>query len=244
MADTTEVKNPLVTELFSVGAHFGYAKSKRHPTATPYIFGVKNRVELFDLEETAGSLEKTMAFVKALGAMRKQILFVAGKNEAREALKQAAESIHAPYVAGRFIGGTLTNFSEIKRRVDRLEKLRDDREKGLLSKYTKKERLLIDREIDRLEKNFGGIVGMKSLPGAVFVVDSKREHIAITEAKKMGIPTIALANSDCDMNSVMYSLPANDSSKASIAYFVHKLAKAYEEGTRVTPGEAAKEAAV
>ncbi|HYF10139.1 MAG TPA: 30S ribosomal protein S2 [Candidatus Paceibacterota bacterium] len=223
-------KKPMIDALFKVGAHFGYAKARRHPTAKPFIFGAKNHVELFDLEETEKALEAAKAFVSAVAAQGKQILFVGGKNEAKDVVKSAAEASGLPYAAGRFVGGTLTNFAEIRRRVDKMERLLGERETGELNRYTKKERLLIDREIDKLKSNFAGIVSMKSLPAAVFVVDPRREHIAVLEAKKLRIPVVALANSDCDLSEVDYAIPANDSSRASIAHFVEELAAAYRAG--------------
>lgn len=231
--DTQEkAQSKIVEALFKVGAHFGYNKSRRHPSSSHYIFGAKNKVEIFDLEETEKALESAKSFVKSIGSTGKQILFVAGKNEAKEVVKSAAESAGLPFVAGRFIGGSLTNFSEIRKRIDRLERLLSERASGELTKYTKKERLLIDREIVELEDRFGGIVSMRSLPAAVFVIDSKKEHIAIAEARHMNIPTIALTNSDCDISLVNYPIPGNDALKSSIEYFVNEIASAYKEGSK------------
>jgi len=133
-----------------------------------------------------------------------------------------------PYVAGRWIGGTLTNFPEIRKRVLKLEMLTDQKEKGELAKYTKKERLLIDREIDGLRNYFEGLSLLKELPGALFVVDSKKEAIAMEEARKLGIPVMALCGSDCNIKEVDYPIPGNDSSKDSIAFFVNQIAHAYQ----------------
>jgi small subunit ribosomal protein S2 len=232
--DTT-AKSPVIEALFKVGAHFGYAKARRHPTARPFIFGAKNHVELFDLEETEKALASAKAFISAVAAQGKQVLFVGGKNEAKEVVKSAAEASGLPFAAGRFVGGTLTNFSEIRRRVDKMERLLNERETGELNRYTKKERLLIDREIDKLKSNFAGIVSMKSLPAAVFVVDPRREHIAVLEAKRLHIPVVALANSDCDLSQVDYAIPANDSSRASVAHFVEEIASAYRAGRAPAP---------
>ena len=140
-----EVKNKknadkIIEEMFKAGAHFGYSKSRRHPTVSSYIFGIKNRAEIFDLTKTADLLQNVLNFVASLAKDGRQILFVGGKNEARDLIKKAAVSIDMPYVAGRWIGGTFTNFSEIKKRISKLEELTKQREKGELSKYTKKER--------------------------------------------------------------------------------------------------------
>lgn len=224
-----------VQSLFEAGAHFGFVKSRRHPSAKPFIFGVKNKIEIFDLEKTKTQLETALEFVKGLASKSGQILFVSGKNEARESISSTAESINMPFVAGRFIGGTLTNFPEIRKRVEKMETLVSQKEKGELAKYTKKERLLIDREIAKLHSFFFGISVMKRLPQAIFVVDAKKEAIAVKEAKKMGIPVMALCGSDNDMEGVDYPIPANDSSKASISYFLKQIAGAYQAGQMSKP---------
>lgn len=149
ITEATEVSNdPFIERLFSIGAHFAFSKSRRHPSMSPYIFGAKNKVEIFNLEETKKKLEEAKAFVSKLAADRKKIVFVGGKNEARQAIVRGAESIDMPYVSRRWVGGTLTNFGEIRKRIDRLEKLQDERDRGELGKYTKKERLMIDWEIE------------------------------------------------------------------------------------------------
>lgn len=227
--NTTSQSN--LDRLFAVGAHFGYSRSRRHPSALPYLFGVKQRVEIFDLEKTDAELQRALEFVKGLAVTGKTILFVGSKPEAQGAVKNAAESIGMPYVAGRWIGGALTNFGEIKKRIMRLEDLTAKREKGELGKYTKRERLMIDREITRLENNFAGLIPMKErLPDALMVVDSRRESIAIAEARAIGVPVIGLANSDCDMTAVDYAIPANDANVDSITFFVNEIAAAYREG--------------
>lgn len=234
------IHNDTITRMFEVGAHFAYSKSRRHPTAQPYIFGVKDKVEIFDLEKIQKLLNEAVDFIAQLAGEGKRILFVAGKNEARETIKNTALSLDMPYVAGRWIGGTLTNFDEIKKRIIRLETLIDEEEKGeLAKKYTKREQLLLGREIASLEETFGGLTSMKELPAALFVVDTKREHIPVEEAKKRGIPVIALMNSDCDVTSADYPIFANDSSVKSIDFFVHMLADAYKKNKRVpqTPEE-------
>ena len=230
---STEAKsdtNALIEGLFSVGAHFGFIKSRRHPSAKPFIYGVKNRVEIFDLEKTSESLHRALEFIETLGSKNATILFVSGKNEAKLAIIKTAAELTQPYVAGRFIGGSITNFSEIRKRVERLESLTDQKEKGELSKYTKKERLLIDREIERLKEFFSGLSLMKSLPQAMFVVDAKHESTAVKEAKKKNIPVIALCGTDNDLAEVQYPIPGNDASKGSIEFFLQKIVDAYKAG--------------
>ncbi len=234
MSKTTNTNN-LVEALYTHGAHFGFIKSRRHPSAKPFIYGVKNKIEIFDLEKTSKELEKALAFVEDIASKGGKILFVGGKNEAREAVTTTAEGIGMPYVSGRFIGGTLTNFPEIKKRVDKLESWVSQKEKGELAKYTKKERLLIDREIDKLREFFSGLSLMKSLPQAVFVVDAKKEKIAVTEAHKMSIPVVALCGSDNNLDDAEYSIPGNDSSKMSIEFILGKVGEAYKAGTLKKP---------
>src|SRR3989338_1278077 len=235
-----------IKALFEAGAHFGYSRTRRHPTASPFIFGTKDRNDIFDLEETQRRLEAACAFAgsiagnvpavapakgaKAVGA--KQLLFVGGKNEAVDIVKEAAARIGAPYVAGRWIGGTLTNFKNIRKRIDRLEKLMRERDSGELEKYTKKERLLIDREITELLVRFGGLVSMTELPAALIIVDTRRENTAVREANQLGIPVIGLSSSDCDFSLIQYPIPANDTSVRSIRYLVGAVAEAYLEGKK------------
>lgn len=225
----------IIKQMFEAGAHFGYSKTKRHPSVKPFIFGIKDRVDIFDLEKTNDSLEKVRDFVKTLASENKQILFVSSKSEARKAIEEGASLIDMPFVVGRWIGGTLTNYEQIKKRVAKFKKLQDDREKGLLGKYTKKERLLIDREIEKLGRKFSGLVSMNELPKAVFVIDPKKEEITISEALDKNIPIIVLANSDCNIKGIKYPIVANDSSKTSIQFFVNEIVSAYNEGKKMTP---------
>ena len=232
MTTKTAEKNigGVIGDMFKAGAHFAFSKSRRHPTFKALIFGTKNKTEIVDLEKTEGYLNKALEFAHKLGEEKKTLLFVSSKSEAKELIRLVAERIGAPYVSGRWIGGTLTNFPEIKKRVSRLDDLTSKREKNELLKYTKKERLLIDREIDKLNEYFSGIRGMESTPSALFVIDPRKEHIAVTEATKVGIPVIALASSDCDINQVAFPIPANDTSRSSIRFFADKIAESYTKG--------------
>lgn len=220
-------QNPIIEKLFSVGAHFGYAPSRRHPSQAPFIFGAKGGVELFDLEQTAACLERALAFVKSLAAERKTILFVGGKPEARDAVQRTAEKLNQPYVAGRWIGGTLTNFQEIKKRLARLADTTGKRERGELAQFTKKERLLIDREITDLEVMFGGVKHLTKIPDALCIVDPKREEGALDEARALNVPVIALMNTDCDKTKITYPIPGNDASRHVIALVLEEVAKTY-----------------
>jgi small subunit ribosomal protein S2 len=204
MSTTKTTSNQAIETMFKAGAHFGFSRSRRHPSSSPYIFGVKNKVEIINLEKTNDQLDTAKAFVKKVASEGKAILFVSSKNEAKDAVLRGAQSIDMPYVAGRWIGGTLTNFDEIKRRVAKLHDLNSQKEKGELTKYTKKERLLIDREIENLNKFFFGLSNLNTMPGAVFVIDARKEHIAVKEAHDKKVPVIALCGSDNNIKEIEY----------------------------------------
>ncbi len=230
-----EQKNPVIDTLFKLGAHFGYSPSRRHPSVSKYIFGAKGGTELFDLEQTAASMASALEVIKTLAGQRKSILFVGGKAEAREPLARAAQRLNLPFVASRWIGGTLTNFSEIKKRLNLLAEQTEQREKGELAKFTKHERLLIDRNIADLERMFGGLKGMNKIPDALFIVDPKQEAGAVAEAKQLNIPIIALLNTDCDTTNIQHPIPANDSSVQVVSYVLDEVAKAYESNLGTAP---------
>lgn len=232
MSEIQHKNAALVESMFKVGSHFAYTRSRRHPTAAPFIFGLKNRVEIFDLEKTSEKLIEAKAFVASCAKAGKKILFVGTKNEARDAVQRIASIIEMPYVNLRWIGGTLTNFPQIRKRIEKYEDLVSKREKGELVKYTKKERLLIDREIAKLESTFSGIVSMKEMPAAVVMIDSEKEHIALAEIKKQGIPVVGICGSDCNLKKVTHPIPANDSAKASIEFLLKELSAAYTDGVK------------
>lgn len=231
MTETKQLNKTNLDELFKHGAHFGFEKSRRHPTAENFIYGSKNRVDIFDLEKTQEQLNKAISFVSSLASNKGSILFVGGKSEAKDSVQLVAESLGMPYVASRWIGGTLTNFSQVKKRVDTMLDLLNQKDKGELSKYTKKERLLIDRDIAKLQKMFGGIVNMISLPKALFIVDPRFEKTALKEAHAMKIPVIALCGSDNNFDEIDFPIPGNDSNRTSISYFVNEIKRAYIENT-------------
>ena len=223
--------NPLIDKLFSVGAHLGYSPSRRHPSSSKYIFGAKGGVELIDLEQTASCLEKALEFIRSQARERKTVLFVSGKAEARQAAERIAKRLGQPYVAGRWIGGTLTNFSEIRKRLGRLEEIATMRETGEIAKFTKLERLLIDREFNDLELMYGGLRGLEKPPHALVVIDPKAEHTAVAEAVKLGLPVVALLNTDCDGAGIAYPIPGNDASRHAVELVLEEVAKAFEAGT-------------
>jgi len=218
--------------MFAAGCHFGLGRSRRSPSIAEYVFITKNGTDIFDLEKTVSLLDVAKKYVSSLGKEGKTLLFVGGKKEASAATKFGAQAVGMPYIDGRWIGGSLTNFSQVRKRIDRFEKLVFDREKGELAKYTKRERMLIDKEISKLEKMFFGIVSMKKLPDALFIIDPRHEKNAVCEAMNIKVPIIALANSDCNIDMVKYPIIGNDSSKLSIQFFVTEIVKAYEDGKK------------
>jgi len=220
----------LIEALFKAGSHYGYSKTRRHPSTAKFVYTTKNKVDTIDIEHTAAQLETASAFVKELASKGKVVLFVGVKPEAKESVKAGAEKIAQPFIVERWVGGVLTNWPEIKKRIARLVDLKAKKEAGELDKYTKKERLLIDEEIAKMHKLFSGLVEMKGKPDAVFVVDPKREHIAVTEAHKLGVPVIALANTDTNIKGIEYPIIGNDGSVSRIAYVVETLVGAYRGG--------------
>ncbi len=199
----------------------------------PLVYGAKNRTDILDLTKTAPMLETALAYVRALGAHGKVVLLVGGKPEMKDFVKATAEEMKMPYVAGRWLGGTLTNFVEIKKRVKLMLELTGEREGGVLAKkYTKRERLMIDREIARLEEKFIGLTTLEKLPDALVIVDTRAEAIPVAEANALGIPVIGIMNSDCDLSQVTYPIVGNDASQESVQFFLGKIAEAYREGTK------------
>lgn len=235
MTATQEVNKETIDSMFEAGAHIAYTRSRRHPSQKSNIFGVKNRTEIFDLEKTEPALKKAEDAARALGKSRGQLLVVGTKFEARALVIAEATATGLPYVSERWLGGTLTNFTEIKKRLARLEDLTSRREKKQLGMYTKKERLGFDKEIDKLNRFFAGIVNLKGLPGGLFVIDSREESTAVDEARQLNIPVIALTGSDCDISRVTYPIPANDASRASIGFIMKRILAAYNDGLASAP---------
>lgn len=226
-------KEGLIGALFNAGAHLGYSRARRHASMKDVIFGSKGKTDIIDLSQTAALLTNALSYLRSLGASGKTVLFVGGKPEIRDIVREAAGALSQPYVAGRWLGGTLTNFPEIKKRIQRLAELSKDREMGVLAqKYTKKEQLLIGREIEKLEVNFGGMAGMERLPDALVVVDTRAEHIATEEARLLGIPVVGIMNSDCDRTLVTHPIVGNDASRASVQFFLAEAVQAYREGAK------------
>lgn len=223
----------LIDRLFEAGSHFGFQKSRRHPTVKPYIFGAKQGTDIFDLEKTSALIEDAKAVLKKAGSEGKTVLFVGTKDEATKVVKEMAEKAEMPMVVNRWIGGMLTNFAEIKKRVARLEDLISQGESGELErKYTKKERVVIKRELDKLMFNFGGIRTMKKTPDMMVVVDPRHDSIATTEARDMNVPVIGIMSSDTNLRDVTTPVVVNDALQSSVRLVLGELTDAYLEGRK------------
>lgn len=224
--------NPtFIDRLFKAGSHFGFKKSRRHPTVAPYLFTTKDGNDIFDLEKTTALLDTAKEVLKDAGLHGKTVLFVGTKDEASQLVKAAAEKTDSPYVTNRWIGGMLTNFAEIKKRINRLEALTHEKESGELErKYTKKERVVIGREVDKLNFNFFGISKMTKAPDLMLVVDPRHDVIAVTEAQEKNVPILAVMSSDCDASKIQYPVVANDSLQSSVSLILDELVASYEEG--------------
>lgn len=219
----------LIDGMVAAGAHYGYTRTRRHPSIKQFLYATKDRSDLIDLSKTATQLETAIKVMADAIRGGKQILFSGNKPEAQQITKEIALALRMPYVTNRWIGGTLTNFGEIKKRIEKLQDLLDKKEKGELSVYTKKERLLIDRSIEKMDKSFGGLSEMKQLPVALFVVDSLAEDTAVKEANFMHIPVISISNTDCNVNMVNYPIVANDASQSSLKFFLEHIEQALKD---------------
>ncbi len=222
-----------VDRLFETGAHFAQVKSRRHPSMKKFVIGTKSKVEIFDLSKTDEQLKTAKQAMATLATAGKVVLFVGGKREVSDEVKAAASRIGQPYVAGRWLGGTISNFVEIKKRIDRLADLTQKRDSGELAKlYTKLERIFIDREIERLETRLGGITNLSKRPDAMVIVDTKAEAHATKEALDAGIPVIGIMSSDCDLKEARFPIVTNDASRQTVSLILDELAAAFAEGAK------------
>lgn len=228
---TENNQSNLIERLFKAGAHFGFSKSRRHPSTVPFIFGSKNGTDIFDLEQTATQIEAAKKVLAEAGENGKTVLFVGTKEEISKIVKAEAEKLEMPYVTNRWIGGMLTNYSEIRKRIERLKTLTAERESGELErKYTKKERVVIGREVDKLTFNFGGVKNIERTPALMVVVDPRHDFIAVQEANDLGVPVVAIMSSDCDVKKVQTPVMVNDALTSSVALALAELTAAYAEG--------------
>lgn len=235
--------NVELTELLKAGAHFGHQRSRWHPKMAPYIFTVRNDICIIDLEQTAVRLQAAAEFARSVAARGGIILFIGTKRQAREHVEAAAQSVGMPAVTERWVGGTFTNFATVSKIITKLTQLKSDRDAGRFDVYTKKERLVIQREIDRLEKIIGGIEGLDKLPDAVFIVDVKQEKTAIRESQAVHVPIIAICDTNVDPTGVTYPIPANDDATKAIQLILRVITEAVAVG-KEEAGKAREQAAL
>jgi small subunit ribosomal protein S2 len=218
-------------QLLEAGVHFGHQTSRWNPKMKPYIFGARNGIHIIDLQQTVTMFKELEAVVRNIAASGGHILFVGTKKQAQEAVKEEAERCGMFYVHNRWLGGTLTNFSTIRQSIERLRKIEEmENDPKIVEALTKKEMLGLKREKEKLEQSLGGIKGMRKLPDAIFVVDPKQEEIAVKEARKLGIPVIAVIDTNCDPDLVDYKVPGNDDAIRAIRLFCSAIADAMNEG--------------
>lgn len=221
--------DPELETMFRAGLHFGYSKTRRHPKMEKYLFGVRNNVEIFDLEKSRAKLAEALAYIKELKAQNKIVVFVGTKAQIQDLVEMAGKETGLPYASRRWIGGLLTNFNIVRKRIDYFEDMKQKRTSGAFEgKYTKKEINDIDKELIKLEMNFGGVATLRKLPEALFIIDPKEESTALREAERVNIPVIALASSDVDPQSVNYVIPGNDSARSSVAYILNRVIETWK----------------
>lgn len=216
-------------QLLEAGVHFGHQTRRWNPKMAPYIFTERNGIYIIDLQKTVKKLEDAYMAVRDIAADGKEILFVGTKKQAQDSIREEAERCGMPYVNARWLGGMLTNFKTIRRRIARLQQLRKMEEDGTFERLTKKEASKLTLEIEKLEKFLGGIEDMTELPGALFIVDSRKEKIAVAEARKLGIPIVAIVDTNCDPDEIDYVIPGNDDAIRAVKLLASKMADAIIE---------------
>ena len=226
-------------QLLEAGVHFGHQTRRWNPKMAEYIFTERNGIYIIDLQKTVKKIEEAYAFVKDLAESGQEILFVGTKKQAQDSIKEEAERVGMYWVNARWLGGMLTNFKTIKKRIDRLEQLNKMEEDGTFDLLPKKEVLNLKAERDKLTKYLGGIKDMRKLPGALFVVDPRKEKIAIEVAKKLGIPVVAIVDTNCDPEDIDYVIPGNDDAIRAVKLIASTIANAVVEGNQGADGEAA-----
>ncbi|MGN0879732.1 MAG: 30S ribosomal protein S2 [Oligosphaeraceae bacterium] len=219
-----------IVDLLEAGVHFGHKTKRWNPKMKPYIYGVRNGITIFDLTITMRQLAEACDFLRETAAKGGQILFVGAKRQAQECVKEIAERLNMPYMCDRWLGGTLTNQKVVLTRVQFMKKIRAQEADGSLEKLPKKEVAGLKRELGKLESALGGIANLNRLPDAVVVVDVAREHIAVSEAAKLGIPVVAIVDSNCNPDDVDYVIPGNDDALRSIKVLCDTLAASIEDG--------------
>ncbi|MDH4226182.1 MAG: 30S ribosomal protein S2 [Deltaproteobacteria bacterium] len=229
-------------QLLEAGVHFGHQTKRWNPKMKPYIFGARNGIYIVDLQQTVKAFKIAYDYIRDVAAKGQKVLFIGTKKQAQNSIEQAANKCGMDYINQRWIGGLLTNFSTIKQNIDRLKKLSAIKDGASSTEaVTKKEALLLERERVKLEKNIGGIRNMTKLPGAVFVIDSKKETIALKEARRLGIPIVAIVDTNCDPDEVDIVVPGNDDAIRAIDLFANAMAEACMEGKALYEQKLVKE---
>lgn len=221
-----------VEEMFKAGVHIGHVKSKNHSAMQPYIFGVRNTVSIIDLAKTKEKLAEAATFIKDIAMREGIILFVGTRPSAKNQIQQCASSLGMPYYTDRWVGGTLTNYKVIAKRIEQMEEMEKERASGGFEKYTKKERLVKDAQIEKLKKKFDGLRTLKRLPHALFVIDPTHDETAMREAARMGIPSIALADTNANVRVINFPIPSSDDSVTAISYMMAQVKRAVEDGRK------------
>jgi small subunit ribosomal protein S2 len=217
-------------QLLEAGVHFGHQTRRWNPKMAPYIFTERNGIYIIDLQKSVKMLDKAYMFVRSLAENGQTLLFVGTKKQAADSIKEEAQRAGAYYVNARWLGGMMTNFKTIKRRIDRLEQLQKMQADGTFDLFTKKEAAKLTLEIEKLEKYLGGIKDMNKLPGALFIVDPRKERIAVAEAKKLGIPIVAIVDTNCDPDEIDWIIPGNDDAIRAVKLISGAMADALIEG--------------
>lgn len=224
--------NVNLREMLEAGVHFGHQTGRWNPKMRPYIYGARNKVHIIDLSQTVRLMDRACDFVSGTVSQGRRVLFVGTKKQAADIMREEAIRAKQFHITNRWLGGLLTNFRTVKTSVDRLKELDRMATDGSFDKFTKKEALMLARDRDKLERNLGGIKEMSHLPGAMFVIDPRKEQIAIKEANRLGIPVVALTDTNCDPDGVDFVIPGNDDALRSIRLFAGAMADACLEGAR------------
>jgi small subunit ribosomal protein S2 len=225
-----EQNTSLQQQLLEAGVHFGHLKKKWNPKMLPYIFAEKKGIHIIDLNKTTEALQETAAALKAIARSGKKILFVGTKKQAKDIVTECAQRVNMPYVTERWLGGMLTNFNTVRKSVKKMQSIEKMLGDGTFDSITKKERLTLSRDKEKMEKVLGGIAQLGRVPAALFIVDIGHEHIALAEAKRLNITTFGIVDTNCDPNKVDFAVPANDDATKSIAIVTNYIAAAIAEG--------------
>jgi small subunit ribosomal protein S2 len=225
-----ENNTSLQQQLLDAGVHFGHLKKKWNPKMLPYIFAEKKGIHIIDLNKTTEALQETAAALKQIARSGKKIMFVGTKKQAKEIVTECAKQVNMPYVTERWLGGMLTNFNTVRKSVKKMQSIEKMLNDGTLDSITKKERLTLTRDKDKMEKVLGGIAQLGRVPAALFIIDIGHEHIALAEAKRLGVTTFGMVDTNCDPNKVDFAVPANDDATKSIAIITQYITAAIAEG--------------